>query len=86
MQIISFNSPLKFLVSKDTIKNTLYFQLTKIDGNLPKLNDKKIYNFSLTEIGTKRKAQMNELIERVIIKGQQKFNLQDVLNLDRNKQ
>ena len=85
VQIISFNNPLKVLVSKDTIKNTLDFQLTKIDGNLPKLNDKKIYNFSLTEIGPKRKAQMNELIERVIIKGQQKFNLQDVLNLDRNK-
>ena len=60
VQIILFKNPLKFLVSKDSIRNTLDFQLTKIVGNLPKLNDKKIYNFSLTVIGTKRKVQMNE--------------------------
>ena len=80
VQKISFNNPLKFLVSRDTIKNTLDFQLTKIDGNLPKLNDKKIYNFSMTEIGTKRKAQMNEPIETVIIRGQRNFDFHDVLN------
>ena len=60
VQIILFKNPLKFLVSKDSIRNTLDFQLTEIVGNLPKLNDKKIYNFSLTGIGTKRKVQMNE--------------------------
>ena len=81
VKIISFNNPLKFLVSKDTIKNTLDFQLTKIDGNIPKLNDKKIYNFSLTEIGTKRKAQMKEPVEIIIIRSQQKFDLHQVLNL-----
>ena len=80
VQKISFNNPLKFLLSRDTIKNTLDFQLTKIDGNLPKLNDKKSYNFSLTEIETKRKAQMNEPVETVIIRGQQEFDLHDVLN------
>ena len=80
VQKTSFNNPLKFLVSRDTIKNTLDFQLTKIDGNLPKLNGKKSYNFSLTEIGTKRKAQMNELVETVIIRGQQEFDLHNVLN------
>ena len=41
VQIVSLNNPLKFTVLKDRIKNTLDFQLTKIDGNLPKLNDKK---------------------------------------------
>ena len=34
----------------------------------------------MTEIGTKRKAQMNEPIETIIIRGQQKFDLHDVLN------
>ena len=53
VQIVWFNSPLKFTVLKDTIKNTLNFQLTKIDGNLPKLNDKKLHHFSLTEVGKK---------------------------------
>ena len=81
MQIILFNNSLKPLVSKDTIKNTLDFRLTTIDGNLPKLNDKKLYNFSLKEIKTKRKAQMNEPIETVIIRGQQKFDLHSMLNL-----
>ena len=55
VQIVSFNSLLKFTLSKDTIKNTLDFQLTKIDGKLPKLYDKKIHHFSLTEVGKKRK-------------------------------
>ena len=57
VQIVSFNNPLKFTVLKDTIKNTLDFQLTKIDGNLPKLNDKKIHHFSLTEVGKKEKLK-----------------------------
>ena len=57
VQIVWFNSPLKFTVLKDTIKNTLNFQLTKIDGNLPKLNDKKLHHFSLTEVGKKKKKK-----------------------------
>ena len=56
-----FNSPLKFTVLKDTIKNTLNFQLTKIDGNLPKLNDKKLHHFSLTEVGKKKKKKKKTL-------------------------
>ena len=44
------------------------------------LNGKKVHNFSLTEIRTKRKTQMNEPAETVIIRGQQKFDLHDVLN------
>ena len=80
VQIISFNNPLKFLVSRGTIKKPLDFQLTKIDENLPTLSDKKVYNFSLTEIRTKSKRQRNEPIETVIIRGQQKIDLHDVLN------
>ena len=80
VQIISFNNPLKFLVSKGTIKKRLDFQLTKIGENLPTLSDKKVYNFSLTEIRTKSKRQRNEPIETVIIRGQQKIDLHDVLN------
>ena len=79
-QIISFNNPLKFLVSRGTLKKPLDFQLTKIDENLPTLSDKKVYNFSLTEIRTKSKRQRNEPIETVIIRGQQKNDLHDVLN------
>ena len=80
VQIISFNNPLKFIVSRGTLKKPLDFQLTKIDENLPTLSDKKVYNFSLTEIRTKSKRQRNEPIETVIIRGQQKNDLHDVLN------
>ena len=73
VETVSFNNPLKFSVVKNTIKNTLDFQLTKINGNL-------IYNFSCTEIGIKRKLKMNEPIETVIIRGQQQFDLYEVLN------
>ena len=79
VQIVWFNSPLKFTVLKDTIKNTLNFQLTKIDGNLPKLNDKKLHHFSLTEVGKKKtkkkKPQMSEPIETVIIRGQKNLTM-----------
>ena len=37
-QIISFNNPLKFFVSNDTVKNSLDFKLTKINGSLPSSN------------------------------------------------
>ena len=80
MEIISFNNLFKSFVLKDTIKITLDFQLRKIHGNRPKLNSKKVYNFLLTDIGTKRKAEMNGPIETVIIKSREKCDLHDVLN------
>ena len=54
--MVSFNNPLKFSVTKNTIKNTLDFQLTKIDGNLLVLNNKNIHNLSFRETGNKKKA------------------------------
>ena len=48
---------LKFYVDKDATKNSLRFQLINISGNLPKLKDKKIYNFSLTKKGKKEKGK-----------------------------
>ena len=71
VEIVSFMNPLKFSVVKDTIKTASDFQLTNIKGNLPVLNDKKILNFSFTEIGNKRKLKMNEPIQTVIIRGHQ---------------
>ena len=51
-----------------------------ISGKLPKIRDTKIYNFSLTQIDSKREKQMAEPIESVMIQGQQKFELSDILN------
>ena len=64
VKIVSFNNPLRFSVVEDIVKNTLNFQLTKIDGTLPLLNNKKIHNFSFTKVGSKRKLKtMFESIE-----------------------
>ena len=79
-QIISPRSYLEFFVTKDTTKKKLDFQLTNINGTLPKIRGSKICNFSLTEVGKKRKGTMAEPVESVIIRGRQKFDLGDVLN------
>ena len=81
VQIVSFNGKLKLSVVKNKIKNTLDFQLTKINGTPSVLNDKKIHSFSFTEKGSTRKLKiMNERIKAVIIRGQQKFDLYDGFN------
>ena len=71
---------LKFYVERDASKNFLSFQLTNVSGNLPKLIDKKIHNFSLTRTGEKKKRQINEAIETVIIHAQQSFEIAGGLN------
>ena len=60
-------------------------QLTNISGELPKLKDKKIYNLSLTRIGQKRKRQMAEPIETVLIRAQQSFEIAGGLNPEKLK-
>ena len=71
---------MKFYVEKDTTKNSLSRQLTNTSRKLPKLKDKKIYNFSLTKIGEKRKRGMPEPIETVIVCAQQSFEIAGGLN------
>ena len=72
---------MKSFLDKDKNKNSLSFQLTNISGKIPKLKDKKVHNFSLTRIGQKRKRQMAETIETVIVWAQQNFEIAGGLNL-----
>ena len=74
-KIVSPEEYLKFFVDKDKNKNSLSFQLTDISGKVTKLKNKKVHNFSLTRIGKKRKRQMTEPIETVIIRAQQSFEI-----------
>ena len=46
VKIVSFNNPLRCSVVKGLVKNTSNFQITKIDGTLPLLNNKKMHIFS----------------------------------------
>ena len=79
-KIITPDKFLKFYVEKVATKNSLSFQLTNITRKLPNLKDKKTYNFSLTKIGEKRKREMPEPIETVIICAQQSFEIAGGLN------
>ena len=47
------------------------FQLTNISGKNPKTKDKKIYNFSITRLGRKRKLSMPEPIKTIAVHAQQ---------------
>ena len=71
---------LNFLVSKDTIKNNLSFQLLSLNGNVPKLKDRNIHDLSLTRLGKKGKLPMQEPVETVIIWAQQSFQIGGGLN------
>ena len=79
VKVVSFTKPLKFSVIKDVGKNSREYKVTKNDGTVPWLNDGKIHNFSFTEVDRKSAAMSNP-IEMVIVRGQQKFDLYDVLN------
>ena len=52
IKIINPEEFLKFYVKKDTLKDSLNFQLTKIKRQIPQLS--KIYDFSLTRRGKKK--------------------------------
>ena len=78
---MSWEKFLKFYVDKDMIRNSLSLQLTNIGGDdIPKLNDSKTYNFSVTRIRKKRKRKMAQPIETVIACVQQNFEIAGGLN------
>ena len=79
-KIITPEKFLKFYVGKDVTRNSLSFPLINVAGELPKLKDKKIYNFSLTRIGQKRKRKIVEPIETVIFCTQKCFEIAGGLN------
>ena len=79
-KILTSEKFLKFYVDKDATKNFLSFQLTNISGHLPKLKDKKTCNFSLTKKREKRKRQMAEPVEMIVIWAQQSFEIAGGLN------
>ena len=45
---------LKLYVKNDTLKDSLNFQMTYINGQIPQLRDSKDYNFSLSRIEKKK--------------------------------
>ena len=79
-KIVSPEEFLEFYVDKDVTRNSISFQLRNKSGDIPKPKDIKIYKFSLTRIGEKRKRKMAETIETVIVCTQQNFEITGELN------
>ena len=80
------NFPLKdieFAEEKDTYKENLTPDRAKISGEVVQVVDKKIHNFAISCItkssGIKRKIEM-DVIESIVIRGQQDFETYELLN------
>ena len=80
LKMISFNDILKFLVKKISQITNLKFQLARINGSNIKTNDNKIHHFSITKLGKRKKRQMSDPIETIIIRVQQDFDIDGGLN------
>ena len=78
--MISFSDVLKFLVEKNSQISNLKFQLAQINGSNVKTTDNKIHLFSITKLVKKRKRQMSEPIETIIIRAEQDFDVDGGLN------
>ena len=76
MQVIFGN----FLLKKNTLKKELKFQLTNIGRKNPKVKDNKIYDFSVIRLGKKRKINMGQPIETIVVRAQQNFEIAGGLN------
>ena len=72
---------LKFYIEIRSLKKSSKFQLADIDGQNPKIKDKEIHNFSIRRLGKKRKLNMSQPIETVIVGAQQNVNVAGGLNL-----
>ena len=80
LKLISSSDFLKFLIEKKSLKDNLKLQLAYVDGSEVKTSDKKIYDFSITKLGKRRKSIMSEPIETIIIRAQQDFDVVGGLN------
>ena len=80
LKLLTSNNFLKFLVEKKSLKSNLKLQLVQIDGSEVKTSDNKIHHFSITKLGKRRKKGMSELIETIIIRAQQDFDVVGGLN------
>ena len=81
LKLLSSSNFLKFLVEKNSQVSNLKFQLAQINESDVKTTDNKIHHLSITKIGKKRKRQMSEPIETIIMGAQQDFDVDGGLNL-----
>ena len=80
IKLLDVSNTLKFYIERRALKKGLKFQLVHINGDNPVIKDKKIHNFSITRLGKKRKLNMSQPIETIIIRAQQNFDVVSDLN------
>ena len=80
LKLISFSNVLKFLVEENSQISNLKLKLAQINGSNIKTTDNKIHHFLITKLGKKRKRQMSEPTETIIIRAQQYFDVDGGLN------
>ena len=79
LKLLTSSHFLKFLTKKNSLKSNLKLQLAHVNGSDVTTNDKKIHHFSIAKLG-KRKKNMPEPIETIIIRAQQNFDIDGGLN------
>ena len=79
LKLLTSSNFLKFFVEKDSLKSNSKLQLADVNGSDVTTNDKKIHHWSIAKLG-KRKKNMPELIETIIIRAQQNFDIDGGLN------
>ena len=79
LKLLTSRNFLKFFIEKNPLKSNLKLQLAHVNGSDVTTNDKKIHHFSIAKLG-KRKKNMPEPIETIIIRAQQNFDIDGGLN------
>ena len=75
LKLLTWSNFLKFFIEKKSLKSDLRLQLAQIEGSEVKTSGNKIHHFSITKLGKRRKKGMSELIETIIIRAQQDFDV-----------
>lgn len=79
ISIISPTNTVKFEIGKDSFKNILNCQTTKVSEQKAEIVDKKMHEISISNIIKKRKREM-EVVDSIIVIGQHDFGKYNQLN------
>ena len=79
LKLLTSSNFLKFFIEKNSLKSNLKLQLAQVNGSDVTTNNKKIHHFSIAKLG-KRKKNMPEPTETIIIRAQQNFDTDGGLN------
>ena len=80
LKLLSTDNFLKFFTEKKSLRWNINLQLTQVNRSKIKTSDNKIHDFSITKLGKRKKRDMSKLIETLIIRAQQNFDIEDGIN------